>query len=140
MKIWFGYGSEHSTNLVMIGRFKEARDATLAESSIKHMVDHIALEVESGRLHFGDLSETYSNETMKALTDIGVYDIRPNELEQFGLAVEVSALGNEVRITTDESDVSAFLKVLISRGARVEVYSRHYHEEPADPKPTEQDS
>ena len=28
MKLWMGYGSEHSANLVMLGKFKSAEDAT----------------------------------------------------------------------------------------------------------------
>ena len=27
MKLWYGYGSEHSNNLVMIGQFKSVEDA-----------------------------------------------------------------------------------------------------------------
>ena len=31
MKIWYQHGSEHSANLVMIGHFKDASDATKAK-------------------------------------------------------------------------------------------------------------
>lgn len=33
MKIWQGYGSEHSMNLVMIGHFKSPKDATHAQKN-----------------------------------------------------------------------------------------------------------
>ncbi len=34
MKIWNGYGSEHSMNLVLIGKFKRAKDAEKVEKDI----------------------------------------------------------------------------------------------------------
>lgn len=35
MKIWNGYGSEHSMNLVLIGKFKQEQDAEKVEKDIK---------------------------------------------------------------------------------------------------------
>ncbi|MEU9397969.1 DUF6375 family protein, partial [Streptomyces sp. NPDC048324] len=35
MKVWYGYGTEHSMNLVMIGRFKDATAADRAHTVIK---------------------------------------------------------------------------------------------------------
>ena len=35
MKIWNGYGSEHSMNLVLIGKFKQEQDAVKVEKDIK---------------------------------------------------------------------------------------------------------
>uniref|UniRef100_UPI00261D4EEC DUF6375 family protein n=1 Tax=uncultured Halomonas sp. TaxID=173971 RepID=UPI00261D4EEC len=37
MKIWNGYGSEHSMNLVLIGRFKRAKDAENIEKNIDRL-------------------------------------------------------------------------------------------------------
>ena len=37
MKIWNGYGSEHSMNLVLIGRFKRAQDAEKVEKDIEKL-------------------------------------------------------------------------------------------------------
>jgi hypothetical protein len=39
--------------------------------------------------------------------------------------VRVETKGNDIVLTTEEIEVSAFLKVLIDHGARVEVYSAH---------------
>ena len=33
MKIWLGYGSEHSANLVIIGKFELAKEARVAFST-----------------------------------------------------------------------------------------------------------
>ena len=37
MKIWNGYGSEHSMNLVLIGKFKQAQDANKVKSDIEKL-------------------------------------------------------------------------------------------------------
>jgi translation initiation factor 2B subunit (eIF-2B alpha/beta/delta family) len=41
--------------------------------------------------------------------------------------VRVKVEGSKVILTTDESDVSAFLKVMFDQGARIEIYSAHSH-------------
>ena len=42
-----------------------------------------------------------------------------------GISFEVKS--NEIILTTDEIEVSAFLKILFDKGARIEVYSAHSH-------------
>ena len=37
----------------------------------------------------------------------------------------------QVVITTDEPDVSAFLKLMVDKGARVEVFSAHDYPDPS---------
>ena len=41
MKLWYGYGSEHSMNLVMIGRFKDA----VAAAQAKRVIDALTTKV-----------------------------------------------------------------------------------------------
>jgi len=43
MKIWPGFGSEHSANLVMIGRFENAKEA----SDTKDVIDKLRNQVLS---------------------------------------------------------------------------------------------
>jgi hypothetical protein len=43
--------------------------------------------------------------------------------------VSISQDGDKIILRTDESDVSAFLKVLLDRSARVEVFSAHDYPE-----------
>jgi hypothetical protein len=47
MKIWKGYGSEHSMNLVMIGHFKEACDAREAKRLIDQLIERVAREAKA---------------------------------------------------------------------------------------------
>ena len=55
--------------------------------------------------------------------------LRPAELEQFAYDVTVEVEDSQIVVTTDEIDVSAFLTVLIEKGARVEVYSAYAYPE-----------
>ena len=41
MKIWNGYASEHSSNLVMIGRFTGVRDAAEAKVMLDKLKDTV---------------------------------------------------------------------------------------------------
>lgn len=127
MKIWYQHGSEHSANLVMIGHFEDADKATKA----KAIIDAITLQVEqdekAGTLVIGSPSERYGREMLDLLARLDVVAIGPRELEQFAYEVTVKVEGNNVVVTTDEFDVSAFLKVMFILGARIEVYSAHDH-------------
>lgn len=123
MKIWYGYGSEHSMNLVMIGRFKDAVSAAKAKEVIDRLTDQVNADAQAGLV--GEGTEHFSDGMLDLLTNVKVHTLRPTELEQFTYDVNVEIKGSQIVLTTDEVDVSAFLKVLIDMGARVEVYSAH---------------
>ncbi len=125
MKVWYGYGSEHSANLVMIGSFKDARDAGKAKEVIDQLAEHIVSEVQAGTMETEGRTDRYSDKLLQLLQSVRIHDIGPAEMEQFAYDFDVKVDDDRVVLTTDESDVSAFLKVLIDRGARVEVYSAH---------------
>jgi len=125
MKIWNGYGSEHSMNLVMIGRFKEVRDADTVKKVIDQIAQQVSTESSSASGDDSRSQNRYSDAMLKLLGTLSVNTIGPIELEQFLYDVSVEVEGNTIVVKTDESDISAFLKVLIEKGARVEVYSAH---------------
>ncbi len=120
MKIWNSYGSEHSANLVMIGKFKDAGSAEKAQAVIEEIKEYM---MQSGDDHRD--ADRYSDGVMELLKRVNFLDVRPGELEQFTYDVSSKVDGDRLIITTDESDVSAFLKLMIDKGARVEVYSAH---------------
>lgn len=124
MKIWDGYSSEHSANLVMIGRFKEVRDAEKVVELLARLERQVIEEEKYGK-HRGPEGDRYSNEILEMMREERLWTISALELEQFEYDVRVEQSGNEVIITTDETEISAFLKALIERGGRVEVYSAH---------------
>lgn len=127
MKIWHEHGSEHSANLVMIGHFEDATEATKAKEIIDELTDQVARDQDSGALVFGSPSGRYSEDMLGLLAQLNVASIGPGELEQFAYEVNIEVEGDKLIFTTDELDIASFLKVLILRGARIELYSAHDH-------------
>ncbi|MGQ4364262.1 DUF6375 family protein [Streptomyces sp. SAS_272] len=125
MKVWYGYGTEHSMNLVMIGRFKDATAAERAHTVIKEFTKALQAEEEAGRLIVGEPDDRFSDEVLKLLSDLNLHSIGPRELEQFLYDLTMRREGDSIVVTTDETDVQALLKVLLDKGARIEVYSAH---------------
>ncbi len=125
MKTWNSYGSEHSANLVMIGRFKDAVSAEKAKEAIDAITEFMTS---------GDTDRTspgrYPEGLMGLLEKVGFYSLSPGELEQFTMDIRSELKDEQVVITTDEPDVSAFLKLMVDKGARVEVFSAHVHPDP----------
>lgn len=125
MKVWYGYGTEHSMNLVMIGRFKDTTAAERANTVIKEFTKALQAEEEAGRLIVGEPDDRFSDEVLKLLSDLNIHSIGPRELEQFLYDLTMRREGDSIVVTTDETDVQALLKVLLDKGARIEVYSAH---------------
>jgi hypothetical protein len=126
MKIWYGYGTEHSANLIMLGTFKSVRDAEKTKELIDLLIKHISEEYESDA-HDERLS--FSDGMMKILKENRLYSLAPNELEQFISSLYITQDANKIEIKTDELEVSALFKILIDRGARIDVYSGHDYPE-----------
>lgn len=125
MKVWYGYGSEHSMNLVMIGSFKEVRDATNTKLVLDRLVAQEHTDIDTGLAAFGEPSDRFTDGMRALLLETELLHIGPDEVQQFAYDVSIKAHDTRITITTDEADVSAFLKVLVSEGAKVEVYSAH---------------
>ncbi len=127
MKIWYQHGSEHSANLVMIGHFENAAESTKAKEIIDALTNQVREEESIGTRTVGSPSERYGDAMLDLLGKLDIASIGPWELEQFAYEVSVEVQGNNLVLTTEESDVSAFLKVMFLKGARIEVYSAHDH-------------
>ncbi|MFE2839967.1 DUF6375 family protein [Streptomyces mirabilis] len=125
MKVWSGYGTEHSMNLVMIGRFKDATTAERTHALIKELTTALQAEREAGRLTIGEPNDRYSDEVLKLLGDLNVHSVGPRELEQFLYDLTMRRNDDSIVVTTDETDVQALVKILIDKGARIEMYSAH---------------
>jgi Family of unknown function (DUF6375) len=118
MKIWNSYGSEHSANLVLIGRFQEATDAAKAKALIDLLVQFADGKVEELRG-----ARKFPPEALDLFMKNNIAVVGPAELEQFCYDVDVKLSGNEIVITTEEYDISAFLKIMVINSGRIEVYS-----------------
>ena len=125
MKIWYQHGSEHSANLVMIGHFEDASDATKAKEIIDALTKQVDEDQSNGTLTLGSPSRRYGTEMLDLLGRLNIATIGPQEIEQFAYEVSVKIDGSDLVLTTDEFDISAFLKVMFEKGARIEVYSAH---------------
>lgn len=127
MKIWYQHGSEHSANLVMIGHFEDATEATKAKEIIDALTKQVSEDQDKGALVLGSPAERYGDAMLNLLLRLNIASIGPRELEQFLYDVSVKVEGSKMILTTEEDDVSAFLKIMFHRGARIEVYSAHDH-------------
>ena len=126
MKIWNGHASEHSANLVMIGRFREVRDVEEAKKLLDKLGVMVRENPEKYEWNMDPKDRRYHAEILELLDQVGFF-VSPAELAQFLLDIEVhvSRIEKTITVTTDEDDVSVFLKALIRHEARVEIYSRH---------------
>ncbi len=133
MKIWNGYGSEHSMNLVLIGRFKRAQDAEKVEKDIGKLSAQASKD-DSHSISFGEPEDQrFSDEMLSLLRSLKLNTLGPADLGQLVSEHHLSREDDRITITTDEAEVSAFVKLFIEAGAKVEVFSAHdYPSESAD--------
>lgn len=124
MKIWNGYGSEHSMNLVMIGQFESVEGAEKAKELIEAVTEQIYDKVDCG---IDNRPKRFSDEVMEILREKDLYIFGPEELEQFRYENSLDIEGDKLILKTEESDISVFLKLLLHRGAKVQIYSAHDH-------------
>jgi hypothetical protein len=80
MRVWYGYGSEHSANLVMIGHFQSVGDATKASEIIESITRQVRSDEEEGKLKIGDPPAHYGDAILDLLGKLNVATIGPNEL------------------------------------------------------------
>ncbi|MFB7810506.1 DUF6375 family protein [Streptomyces virginiae] len=129
MRIWNGYGSEHSMNLVLIGRFQTVTGAKAAQECMEALqaLAEAAWSDDDWRSH----DERMPRELGEALSRMKLYDMGRSDVDVYALDHNVSREAETVRIWTDESDVQGLLKVLLHHGAKVEIFSRHTWDEEA---------
>lgn len=134
MKIWNGFGSEHSMDLVLIGRFRTVAAAVAAEEGMTDLQE-LAGEPWSDD-DWRSPDERMPREMGEALREMGLYDMGRFDVDNFAFDHQVTRAQETIRIWTDESEVQGFLKLLLHHGAKVEVFSRHQWDEksgqPAD--------
>ncbi|WPD76608.1 DUF6375 family protein [Dickeya fangzhongdai] len=131
IKIWNGYGSEHSMNLVLIGRFKQAQDAEKVEKDIIKISTQAAKD-ECYTIPFDEPeNQRFSDDMLSLLRSLQLNVLGPTDLGQLLSDHHLSRDGDRITITTDEAEISAFVKLFIEAGAKVEVFSAHDY--PSDP-------
>jgi hypothetical protein len=125
MKIWNGYGSEHSMNLVLIGRFKRAQDAEKVEKDIDRLSAQASKD-DSHSIPFGEPEDQrFSDDMLTLLRSLNLNTLAPADLGQLVSEHHLRREGDRITVTTDEAEVSAFVKLFIEAGAKVEIFSAH---------------
>jgi predicted metal-dependent hydrolase len=76
--------------------------------------------------------DRYSDGLLEFLQKLRCHSVSPSEFEQFRMDIQTHQEGAKVVINTDEIEVSAFFKILIDNGAKVEVYSAHDYPDEKD--------
>jgi Family of unknown function (DUF6375) len=133
MKIWNGYGSEHSMDLVLIGRFQTVTGAKAAEERMEAL--QALAEAAWSDDDWRSPEERMPPELVEALREMELHDMGRYDVDNYALSYSVTREAETVRIRTDESDVQGFLKVLLHYGAKVEIFSRHEWGENAITRP-----
>ncbi|MEK6789880.1 MAG: DUF6375 family protein [Pseudomonadota bacterium] len=132
MKIWNGYGSEHSMNLVLIGRFKQAQDAEKVESDIDRLRAQASKDDGHSISFAAPENQRFSDDMLSLLCTLNLNTLGPTDLGQLLSDHHFRREGDRITITTDEAEVSAFVKVFIEAGAKVEVFSAHDYPSDSD--------
>jgi len=125
VKIWTGYGSEHSMNLVLIGKFKNERDADRSHELIKKLMQLAAEDENMPVLERAPEEFRFSDSAMDFIRKHQLYILTPAEIEQFAYDHHVDKNADNITVRTDESEISAFVKIFLDAGARIEIYSGH---------------
>lgn len=124
MKLWYGYGSEHSNNLVMIGHFKSVEDAEETLEQINRLI-----EILPNMIDINNLPNRFDEEIYDLLRKEEIYRLGPTDLEQFLYETHTKIDDDKIILTTEELEVSAFMKLMINKGAKVEIFSAHDYSE-----------
>ena len=135
MRIWRSYGSEHSMDLVLIGRFESVSGAEAAVERMQAL--KILADAEWSDDDWRRPGERMPDRVVEELTKLNLYEMGRYDVDVYAFDHSVNREGATVRVWTDESEVQGFLKVLIRLGARVEVFSRHQWNEDGTPRTDE---
>ncbi len=126
MKVWYSYGSEHSANLVIIGRFKTAEKAEEIQRLIEGATEVATDDESAGRLEAGKVPTEFSEPMLNFLSTNNFHSFRYTDPEQLLYSYDLERSDDQIVVTTDEENIQAFIKMLLWGDAKVEVYCNTY--------------
>ena len=118
MKIWRSHGSEHSMNLVMIGRFKDEFDAEESKEIIEMIAEHVMKAKD-----FDYNLDRFPKVLRDFLDAKNIFYLSPHQIVQFFMDFQIEQNGKEVRLTTQEEDLSGMQRIMLHKGAKIEIFS-----------------
>lgn len=117
MKVWKSFSGDHSAKLRIIGTFKTVEDAKEAADTFNDLL--AVEEKDKGKnLYFSD-------EVMEVMKKHNFHSFSEQDPQQLDLFYALEPKGNEIIVETNEVEVQALLKVLLHKGAKIELYSQH---------------
>lgn len=112
-------------NLVLIGKFKRTQDADKVEKDIQKLSAQ-ATKDDSHFLAFGEPEkQRFSDDMLSLMRTLKLNTLGPADLSQLVSDHNLERDGDRITVTTDEAEISAFVKLFIEAGAKVEVFSAH---------------
>jgi len=119
-------------NLVLIGRFKQIRDAEKVEKDITKLTAQ-ALEDDSHSLLFaGPEDQRFSEKMLSLMSNLKLLTLEPSDLGQLLSEHNIERKDDQITVKTDEAEVSAFVKLFVEAGAKVEIFSAHDYPSDSD--------
>jgi hypothetical protein len=105
----------------MIGHFKSSEDAEKTQELIKELSEGLRDKIDIGAIH-----DRYDPDVLDLLIKTDCSSLSRFELEHFLYEDSHTRVeGDKIILTTDEFEISAFFKLMILKGAKVEIYSAH---------------
>lgn len=109
----------------MIGRFATAEQAKSAWDAIERMQTQISEDMAAGRLDV-DKSHRFTKGITDVLREINLHSLSAGEAEDFGCNVHIRQENEQLLLHTDDIDIGGFIKLMVDRGAKVEVWCADY--------------
>jgi hypothetical protein len=125
MKVWKGYGTEHSANLVIVGTFKTVNDATQASKIIMELTDIVRQDEEDGFIRAGNIPAKFSERIMSFVERTDFAMMNHEDPEALLYDFDITQDGNKISIHTEEQKYQIILNMMLSKGAKIEIFSAH---------------
>jgi hypothetical protein len=125
MKIWNGYGTEHSANLVIVGSFKTIDDATKAKNLIEELTQIVLDDEKQGLVVAGEPCKEFSPRIMEFVKRTNFTTMNYSDPEQLLYNYDLEQSGTKLNLHTEEQGFQLFLNVMIHCGAKIEMFSAH---------------
>ena len=126
MKIWNGYGSDHSASLVLIGEFKSEEDAAKVSALINQIEEAARDDEASDLISPWGRNELFSEATEQKLRNLNLWGLSSEDVADF-IRNDIShdQVGATLRFRTEDTQIGGFVKLMVDKGAMVHVYSAH---------------
>jgi hypothetical protein len=119
-------------NLVLIGKFKRAQDAEKVEKDIDKLSAQASKDDSFSIAFARPEDQRFSEEMLSLMRSLNLNTLGPADLEQLVSNHHLMREGDRITVKTEEAEISAFVKLFIEAGAKVEVFSAHDYPSDSD--------